>query len=84
MIAKTKKTNFTEGKILGPLLTFALPVLLALLLQSLYGAVDLMIVGQYATSADVSAVSTGAQTLMMITGVIAAAVSFLWGFLTKT
>ena len=63
--------NFTEGKILGPLLTFALPVLLALLLQSLYGAVDLMIVGQYATSADVSAVSTGAQTLMMITGVIA-------------
>ena len=65
------KGNFTEGKILGPLMTFALPVLLALFLQSLYGAVDLMIVGQYATSADVSAVSTGAQVLMTVTGVIA-------------
>ena len=65
------KGNFTEGKILGPLMRFALPVLLALFLQSLYGAADLMIVGQYAASADVSAVSTGAQILMTVTGVIA-------------
>ena len=36
--------NFTEGKILSPLVKFTLPVLAALFLQSLYGAVDLLIV----------------------------------------
>ena len=43
-----KINNFTEGPILGPLLRFSLPVLLALLLQSLYGAEDLLIVGKFA------------------------------------
>ena len=62
--------NFTEGKILGPLIRFALPVLAALLLQSLYGAVDLLVVGQFATSADVSAVSTGSQIMMTVTNII--------------
>ena len=63
--------NFTEGKILGPLLKFAVPVLLAMFLQSLYGAVDLLIVGRYAESLDISAVSTGSQIMMTITQVIA-------------
>lgn len=63
--------NFTEGKILKPLLQFALPVVFALFLQSLYGAVDVLIVGRFASSADVSAVSTGAQILMTVTSVIA-------------
>ena len=44
-----------------PLLLFAVPVLLALFLQAMYGAVDLLIVGKFASSADVSAVSTGSQ-----------------------
>ncbi|MBQ1383342.1 MAG: MATE family efflux transporter [Solobacterium sp.] len=64
-------TNFTEGKILGPLMRFALPAAAALLLQSLYGAVDLLIVGRYASSADVSAVSTGAQIMQTIVSLIA-------------
>ncbi len=34
--------TFTEGKILLPLVRFALPVLAALFLQAMYGAVDLM------------------------------------------
>lgn len=63
--------NFTEGKILKPLLQFALPVMFALFLQSLYGAVDVLIVGRFAASADVSAVSTGAQIMMTATSVIA-------------
>lgn len=63
--------NFTEGKILRPLVKFTLPVLAALFLQSLYGAVDLLIVGQFATSADVSAVSTGSQLMSVITNTIA-------------
>ena len=32
--------SFIEGPILSPLLRFTLPVLLALLLQAMYGAVD--------------------------------------------
>ena len=40
--------NFTQGPILSALLKFALPVLLALLLQAMYGAVDLQVVGNSA------------------------------------
>lgn len=63
----SKVANFTEGKIVKPLLSFALPVLLSLFLQSLYGAVDLLVVGQFGVSADVSAVATGSQMMHMIT-----------------
>ena len=66
-----KRIDFTTGKIVIPLLKFAIPVLMALFLQSLYGAVDLLIVGQFAESADVSAVSTGSQIMMTITNLIA-------------
>lgn len=62
--------NFTEGKILPKLLRFAVPVLFALLLQAMYGAVDLLVVGQFASSVDVSAVSTGSQIMQSITMVI--------------
>lgn len=40
-----KNNTFTQGKILNPLILFALPVLLALFLQAMYRAVDLLIVG---------------------------------------
>ena len=65
-----KNTTFTEGKILQPLIIFALPVLFALFLQAMYGAVDLLIVGKFASSADVSAVSTGSQIMMTLTNLI--------------
>lgn len=68
-----KSQNFTEGKIFSPLIRFAIPVLLALFLQALYGAVDLLIVGQFSgDNADifVSAVSTGSQIMMTLTVVI--------------
>ena len=61
-----KETNFTEGKILGPLMRFMVPVLLAMLLQDLYGAADLFIVGRFAETADVSGVTTGAQIMSLI------------------
>ena len=53
-----------------------LPVLFAMFLQSLYGAVDLLVVGQFGTEADVSAVSTGSQIVMTLTNLI---VSFSMG-----
>lgn len=64
------KTSFTEGKILQPLILFAFPVLLALFLQAMYGAVDLLIVGKFASPADVSAVSTGSQIMTTLTNLI--------------
>lgn len=69
----TKTNNFTEGKIFSPLIKFALPVLLALFLQALYGAVDLLIVGQFGgenAEVYVSAVSTGSQLMHTVTIVI--------------
>lgn len=62
--------NFTEGQIFAPLLRFAGPVLLALLLQTMYGAVDLLVVGQFGTAADVSAVSTGSMVMQTVTVVV--------------
>lgn len=53
-----------------PLILFALPVLFALFLQAMYGAVDLLIVGKFAASADVSAVSTGSQIMMTLTNLV--------------
>ncbi len=62
--------TFIEGPILGPLLRFTLPVLLALLLQAMYGAVDLMVVGQFGQPAGVSAVSTGSQVMRTVTALV--------------
>jgi len=69
----TKTNSFTEGKIFSPLIKFALPVLLALFLQALYGAVDLLIVGRFGgenAEVYVSAVSTGSQLMHTLTIVI--------------
>lgn len=53
----TNDKNFTEGKIIGPLMKFALPVMFALFLQAMYGAVDLMVVGKFSAAEEVSASS---------------------------
>ena len=64
-IMETEQT-FTRGPILSTLLKFALPVLL----QAMYGAVDLQVVGKFGTAADISAVSTGSQIMQTVTIVI--------------
>ncbi len=65
-----QQQNFTRGPILSALLKFALPVLLALFLQAMYGAVDLQVVGKYGSAADISAVSTGSQIMQSLTYVV--------------
>lgn len=62
--------SFIQGPILGPLLRFTFPVLLALFLQAMYGAVDLMVVGRFGQPADVSAVSTGSQVMQTVTSLV--------------
>lgn len=62
--------NFTEGKLFVPLLKFAMPALAAMFLQTMYGAVDMMVVGQFATAADASAISTGSWVMTLITSFV--------------
>ena len=61
------KNNFTEGSILKKLSLFMLPVLGALILQAAYGAVDLLVVGRFGSTAGLSAVSTGSQLMNLVT-----------------
>ena len=64
------KADFTQGSILGKLIPFMMPILGALVLQAAYGAVDLLVVGQFGTTEGLSAVSTGSQILNLVTFVI--------------
>lgn len=61
------KNNFTEGCILKKLSLFMLPVLGALILQAAYGAIDLLVVGRFGSTAGLSAVSTGSQLMNLVT-----------------
>ena len=57
MTEQTKKEiSFLEGSVFGALIRFAVPVLGALILQAAYGAVDLIVVGQFGDAASISAV----------------------------
>lgn len=66
----SRTLSLTEGNILPSLMRFAVPVFLSLLLQALYGGVDLLVVGRFATTADVSGVSTGSSLINTVTMVI--------------
>ncbi len=62
--------DFTEGSILRKMVRFMLPILASLILQAAYGAVDLLVVGRFGTTAGLSGVSTGSQVLNLVTFVI--------------
>ncbi len=62
--------DFTRGSILSKMVRFMIPVLLALILQAAYGAVDLLVVGRFGTTEGLSGVSTGSQVLNLVTFVI--------------
>lgn len=65
-----EKSDFTQGSILKKLIPFMIPILGALVLQAAYGAVDLLVVGRFGSTAGLSAVSTGSQILNLVTFVI--------------
>lgn len=72
MKSMEEKTNdFTHGSILKKLLQFMLPVLGAQILQAMYGAVDILIVGWFGTTAGISGVSTGSGIVNLIIFTIA-------------
>lgn len=79
---KNAAGDFTEGKILPKLVKFMLPVLGALILQAMYGAVDILVVGQFGTDEAISAVSTGSNLVNLVTFTVAGlamAVTILMG-----
>lgn len=65
-----KELSLVGGKLVPTLLRFTLPFMAASLLQFCYGAADLMIVGQFANTAGVSAVSTGSEVMQTITNLV--------------
>jgi putative MATE family efflux protein len=69
-LSSNNKTDFTQGSILKKLFWFMLPILGALILQAAYGAVDLLVVGKFGSTAGLSAVSTGSQVLNLVTFVV--------------
>ena len=65
-----KKQDFTQGPIFSKLAAFMLPILFSLVLQSLYGAVDMLIVGRFGTTAGISGVSVGGNVMNLFTIVV--------------
>ena len=59
--------SFLKGSIPKALIKFAIPLMIANILQILYTTVDMYIVGQFAQTADVSAVATAGMVMTCIT-----------------
>ena len=68
--SKKMEVTFTTGSIPKSMLVFVGPYMLGILVQNLYGAVDLFVVGHYATTADISAVTIGSQLMSVVTQLI--------------
>lgn len=66
MAAENQNMDFTTGSIFKKLVGFMVPILGALILQTMYGAVDILVVGWFGTDASISAVSTGSSLINMV------------------
>ncbi len=64
------RNDFTKGSIIGKMIPFMAPVLGALILQAMYGAVDILVVGKFGTTAGISGVSTGSSIVNLVTFVV--------------
>lgn len=62
--------DFTTGSIYKKLIRFMIPILGALILQTMYGAVDILVVGRFGTEESISAVSTGSGLINMVVFVL--------------
>ena len=62
--------DFTTGSILKKMVLFMVPILGSLILQAMYGAVDLMVVGRFGTTSGLSGISTGSNIMNFATFVV--------------
>ena len=67
---KERANDFTQGSIVGKMLRFMIPILGALVLQAMYGAVDILVVGWFGTTAGISGVSTGSNIINLVVFVV--------------
>ena len=67
---KKDSMDFTTGSIFQKLIGFMMPILGALILQTMYGAVDILVVGWFGSEESISAVSTGSSMINMIVFVL--------------
>ena len=59
--SSTIVNDLTEGSVFRKLIIFAVPMIIANLLQTLYNMVDMIVIGQFVGSTGLSAVSVGAD-----------------------
>lgn len=67
---KMEGKDLTKGSVVGNILSFSLPYMLAYFLQILYGLADLFVIGQYCGVDSTTAVSNGAQVMYMVTVIL--------------
>lgn len=66
-VMKKKEINMLEGPLAWPIVTYAIPIMLTSVLQLLFNAADLVVVGRYCGSVSVAAVgSTGSIVSLMV------------------
>ena len=61
--------NLTEGSIMKSLLIFAIPIVLANLIQQLYSLVDVMVIGEFVGNVGTVGVNTGGEIADLVTPV---------------
>lgn len=66
-MAKNYEINFTQGKLLKPLLMFAIPLILSGMLQLLYNAADIVVVGRFAGKESLAAVGSTSSLINLLT-----------------
>ena len=62
--------NLTEGSVFRVLLVFSVPFFISYFLQTVYGLVDLLVIGRFHGADVITAVSVGSQVMHMITVII--------------
>ena len=66
-MARTSNLNMTQGPLLGKIIRFSIPLMLSGMLQLLYNAADVVVVGRFAGAAALAAVgSTGALVNLLV------------------
>lgn len=62
--------SLTEGNIYKSLIRFAIPFIIANLIQALYGTVDLVVIGLFTDTPGISSVAIGTQVMQIVNGLI--------------
>ena len=65
-----ENNKILNGPIFSSIFKFSIPILISLFIQALYSAVDLWMVSQFGSNADITGVSNGGQTIMIVHGLV--------------